>query len=152
MSRYQQSLPGEWEIEPETGRRFRRIGNGCVEYEMMIHTAGCVVPQSQLAEHNARMRAADERMREEARRAAEAAPKISCPLKDGLSTTCTGEKCALFLNGGCAIAQLIPGTPARTRKGQCPISRSARGCTEDCALYENGCKLTAIKINESEDK
>ena len=150
--RYQQPAPGGWEVEPETGRRFRRIGNGCVEYEMMVHTAGCVVPQSQLAEHNARMREADERAREAARKAADAAPKASCPFKDGLSTTCTGEKCALFLNGGCAIAQLIPGTPARTRKGQCPISRSARGCTEDCALYENGCKLTAIKINESEDK
>lgn len=151
MSRYQQSFPGEWEIEPETGRRFRRIGGNCIEYEMQVYVDGIPVPQSELEAHHARMKEAEARAREEARRAEEAAPKASCPFKDGLSTTCTGEKCALFLNGGCALAQLIPGTPARTRKGQCPISRAARGCTEDCALYAGGCKLTAIKTNESED-
>lgn len=128
---------------------------------MMIRINGIEVPQSQLAEYNARMREADKRALEEAQRTAEAAPKASCPFKDGLSTTCTGEKCALFLDGGCALAQLIPGTPARTKKGQCPISRAARACSEDCAIYAGGCKLTAIATvngsftatkNESEDK
>lgn len=151
MSSYQWPAPGEWQVEPETGKRFRKIGN-CIEYEMMIHTGGVVVPQSELEAHNARMREADKRAREEARRAAEAAPKAFCPFKDGLVTTCNGEKCALFVNDKCAIAQIITGTPARTKKGQCPISRAARPCTEDCALYAGGCKLTAIKNNESEEK
>lgn len=150
--RYQQPTHGGWEVEPETGRRFRRIGRDCIEYEMQVYVDGIPVPQSELEAHNARIKEVEARMREEARRAAEAAPKASCPFKDGLVTTCTGEKCALFLNGGCAIAQLIPGTPARTKKGQCPISRAARACSEDCALYAGGCRLTAVKINESEDK
>lgn len=119
---------------------------------MQVYVDGIPIPQSELEAHNARMKEADARMREEARRAAEAAPTAFCPFKDGLSTTCNGEKCALFVNDKCAIARLIPGTPARTKKGQCPISRAARGCTEDCALYAGGCKLTAIKINESEEK
>lgn len=154
--RYQQPAPGGWEVEPETGRRFRRIGSS-VEYEMDVFINGIPVPQSQLEEFTASMREADERAKEEARRAKEAEeaarPKAFCPFKDGLATTCNGEKCAIFVNDKCALAQLIPGTPARTKKGQCPISRAARPCTEDCALYyAGGCKLTAIKNNESEDK
>lgn len=37
-NRYQNEPPGPWEID-ENGRRFRRVGHGCIEYPMQITTS-----------------------------------------------------------------------------------------------------------------
>jgi hypothetical protein len=51
--RYEEVNPGEWQVDPKTGERFRMVGH-IKEYEMMIHTSGGIVPASELAEHNKR--------------------------------------------------------------------------------------------------
>lgn len=149
---------GEWEVEPGTGRLYRKIGN-CIEYEMMIHVDGMEVPQSQLEAHHARMRelrAREAAQREEERRKAEelAAKRKFCPLQDGVFTDCTREACALFLNDSeaCALTRIIDRPPAKETEGlRCPLTKYHYKCRKDCGLYnKTGCTLTAIKT-ESED-
>ena len=63
--RYEEEIPGEWQVDPKTGERFRMVGH-IKEYEMMIHTSGGIVPASELAEHNKRQKEAEERRKAEA--------------------------------------------------------------------------------------
>ena len=134
----------EWKIEPETGKRYRRIGNS-IEYEMLIQTDAGLIPESQLAEHNSRMR--EQREAEQKRIAAELKaeqerPKKTCPLRDGLNTTCGGDKCAFYLDNYCALAQISDRPPAKKTKGlKCPLNY-CYVCHESCALFSNGgCKI-----------
>ena len=147
---YQRPEPGEWQTD-EYGRRFRMIGN-CKEYEPEING----VPQSVFLESNRRMKEQREKqLKEEQAKAAErAAKRRYCPLKDGMSTDCSLEKCALYMDG-CTLARLTDRPPAKATEGlQCPLSRYKSACRKDCALFKaTGCTLTGIKTNtESEDK
>ena len=45
--RYEEEIPGEWQVDPKTGERFRMVGH-IKEYEMMIHTSGGIVRQANL--------------------------------------------------------------------------------------------------------
>lgn len=134
--------PGAWETD-KNGRRFRKIGNGCIEYERVITIDGVDVPESELAEYHQRRKEA-ERKRKEAEQTRPEPPKAqNCPFADGMQTTCTRDKCALYCNG-CAIPQLINAPARKSTDGlQCPFNK--RACRTDCALYKNGCTLTAIK-------
>lgn len=140
--------PGAWQTD-ESGRRFRMIGD-VKEYEMMVSVDGIQVPQSELAAYYERKRAAEEAQREAERNRPAPPPPKNCPFRDGLTTACTGEACALYLKG-CTLARLVNRPPAKHTEGlQCPFSKYASKCRTDCALYkETGCTLTAVE-NESE--
>ena len=43
--RYEEVNPGEWQVDPKTGERFRMVGH-IKEYEIMIHTSGGIVQAS----------------------------------------------------------------------------------------------------------
>lgn len=131
-----QPEPSEWQIEEKTGKRYRMIGN-VKEYEMLVTIGGISVPESQVEAFNARNKAAAEARREAERKAAEEQPpQRNCPFKDGMHTTCTGEKCAFYFTG-CTLAQI--GAPARDTAGRvCPFDRYGHKCREDCALYNGG--------------
>lgn len=138
-----------WETD-EQGRRFRRIGNA-IEYEMVIHTSGIEVPQSELSAFHERQKAADARRKEEAEhRAAEEAkkPKYSCPFSSGMYNTCRREECPLYIADRCSIATIADRQgveiEAKTtnKKQRCPFSIYSR--CESCALHRNGCAIARI--------
>lgn len=150
--RYREEVtPGEWETD-EHGQRFRRVGNA-IEYEMMIHTSGIAVPQSQLAEFHKRQKEADEKHKAAALEEAKNRPEPKgCPFSNGMSNNCKREKCALFLDGRCSITILADahGKDHPTAKGaKCPFS--VYGKCEGCAMNNNGCaivRLAASTINK----
>lgn len=133
----------------DRGRRYRVIGAGCIEFEPTVSINGLEIPQSELAVYNAARRAAQERAAKENTASAKNAvhsrqkPK-NCPFSSGCDTTCTGEKCGLFLNGACAISTIADATGAEvsTNGKRCPFSPSAH--CGDCALYASGCALVRI--------
>lgn len=156
----QEIEPGEWQEEVNQWggkRRYRMIGN-VKEYEMEVTVDGHTIPQSELTAYHERKKAAEQaRAEAEHKRAATARPPRNCPFADGMQTSCTQEKCALYMDG-CTLARL---TAAKVTEGlQCPLSKYKAKCRKDCALYNNGCTLTGINnvvidlsdITESEDK
>ena len=145
----------DWKIDPLTGKRFRMVGR-IKEYEMMIHTSGGIVPESELAEHNKRQKEAEERRKAEAMEAAKNRPEPkSCPFANGCNTLCKREGCKIFANGKCALATIadasgveIEEAPAKDNR-KCPFS--IYGHSEGCALYNKGCavvRLAASTINK----
>ena len=132
----------------DRGRRYRELGKGCIEFEPTVSINGLEIPQSELAVYNAARRAAQERAAKNTATAENAAqsrqkPK-NCPFLAGCDTTCTGDKCALFLNGACAISTIADATGAEvsTNGKRCPFSPSAH--CGDCALYASGCAIVRI--------
>ena len=153
--RYEDENPGEWQVDPKTGERFRMVGH-IKEYEMMIHTSGGIVPASELAEHNKRQKEAEERRKAEAMEAAKNRPEPkSCPFANGYNTLCKREGCKIFANGKCALATIadasgvaIEEAPSKDNR-KCPFS--IYGHCEGCALYNKGCaivRLAASTINK----
>ena len=140
MRRNYDGEPGEWQREPGNfGRRYRIVG-GIKEYEMQIQTAGGMITESQLEAENRAAKPQKERP----------AQRPDCPFKDGVKNSCSGESCALYLKGGCTLAQIGSGQPAKDTAGlQCPFNRYK--CSTTCALYKKGCMFTAV-IKESEGK
>lgn len=153
--RYEEEIPGEWQVDPKTGERFRMVGH-IKEYEMMIHTSGGIVPASELAEHNKRQKEAEERRKAAADEAWKNRPEPkSCPFANGCNTLCKREGCKIFANGKCALATIadasgveIEEAPAKDNR-KCPFS--IYGHCEGCALYNKGCaivRLAASTINK----
>lgn len=135
MEQYSDS---EWKID-EQGKRYRELGNHMREYEMMIHTQGMEIPQSQLEEfnrHNREQReAALQRQREEM---ANRKQLGSCPFNTALDTSCK-PGCAFYTEDGCKLAA-HPGQPTEGKK--CPFNN--RVCNGLCAMFKNGCTLPAV--------
>ena len=153
--RYEEVNPGEWQVDPKTGERFRMVGH-IKEYEMMIHTSGGIVPASELAEHNKRQKEAEERRKAAADEAWKNRPPAkSCPFANGCNTLCKREGCKIFANGKCVLATIadasgveIEEAPAKDNR-KCPFS--IYGHCEVCALYNKGCavvRLAASTINK----
>ena len=125
---------------------------------MLVKVDGIEIPQSQLTAYHERKKAAQAAQIEAERKgSATARPPRNCPFADGMQTSCTQEKCALYMDG-CTLARA---KAAKVTEGlQCPISKYKAKCRKDCALYNNGCTLTGINnvvidlsdIKESEDK
>ena len=147
--------PGEWQVDPKTGERFRMIGK-IKEYELMVRIDGIEIPQSQLADYHKRKKEAEERRKAEAMEAAKNRPEPkSCPFANGCNTTCKREGCKIFANGKCALATIadasgveIEEAPAKDNR-KCPFS--IYGHCEGCALYNKGCavvRLAASTINK----
>ena len=139
---------GEWQTD-ENGRRFRMVGIGAKEYEPTIVIDGIEIPQSQLDAFHANRRAAEqERIKAEAEREKKKPRRRRCPFADGLQTDCRRDACALYVDG-CILAQFAGRLPAKDTKGlDCPLNRHGYACRADCALYENGCKITAVLPKE----
>ena len=55
--RYEDENPGEWQVDPKTGERYRMIGR-IKEYELMVRVDGIEIPQSQLADYHKRKKEA----------------------------------------------------------------------------------------------
>ena len=153
--RYEDEIPGEWQVDPKTGERFRMIGK-IKEYELMVRIDGIEIPQSQLADYHKRKKEAEERRKAEAMEAAKNRPEPkSCPFANGCNTLCKREGCKIFANGKCALATIadasgveIEEAPAKDNR-KCPFS--IYGHCEGCALYNKGCavvRLAASTINK----
>lgn len=138
---------GEWQIN-EHGKRYRRVGN-TIEYEQEFWMGGVFVPESKLDEFLEARRAADElRKQEEQRRLEEERkrPKYFCPFQSGIRDICEGNSCAFYHDNACALSR-INRTPEYDSIGRrCPISKCSSKCRNDCALYRDGCLLTAVRI------
>lgn len=140
-----QPEPGEWQIEKNHFggvKRYRMVGN-VKEYEREING----VPESIFFASQKAQKEYDEARREEERREAERreALRRNCPLRNGSTTDCTREECALFIGNGCALARLTDRPPAKDTVGLlCPLSRVHSKCRKDCTLYNGGCALTGI--------
>ena len=153
--RYEEENPGEWQVDPKTGERFRMIGK-IKEYELMVRIDGIEIPQSQLADYHKRKKEAEERRKAEAMEAAKNRPEPkSCPFANGCNTLCKREGCKIFANGKCALATIadasgvaIEEAPSKDNR-KCPFS--IYGHCEGCALYNKGCavvRLAASTINK----
>ena len=153
--RYEEENPGEWQVDPKTGERFRMIGK-IKEYELMVRIDGIEIPQSQLADYHKRKKAAEEERRKKALEEAQSRlPAKSCPFANGCNTTCKREGCKIFANGKCALATIadvsgveVEEAPAKDNR-KCPFS--IYGHCEGCALYNKGCaivRLAASTINK----
>lgn len=153
--RYEDENPGEWQVDPITGERFRMIGK-IKEYELMVRIDGIEIPQSQLADYHKRKKEAEERRKAEAMEAAKNRPEPkSCPFANGCNTLCKREGCKIFANGKCALATIadasgveIEEAPAKDNR-KCPFS--IYGHCKGCALYNKGCavvRLAASTINK----
>lgn len=132
----------------DRGRRYRELGKGCIEFEPTVSINGLEIPQSELAAYNASRRAAEEQAARDAATAKNAVHSRqkpqNCPFSSGCDTTCTGDKCALFLNGACAISTIADaaGAEVSTNGKRCPFSPSAH--CGDCALNNHGCSFIRI--------
>ena len=153
--RYEDESPGEWQVDPKTGERFRMIGK-IKEYELMVRIDGIEIPQSQLADYHKRKKEAEERRKAEAMEAAKNRPEPkSCPFANGCNTTCKREGCKIFANGKCALATIadasgveIEEEPVEDNR-KCPFS--IYGHCKGCALYNKSCaivRLAASTINK----
>ena len=152
---YEEVNPGEWQVDPKTGERFRMIGK-IKEYELMVRIDGIEIPQSQLSDYHKRKKAAEEeRLKKALEEAQNRPPAKSCPFANGCNTSCKREGCKIFANGKCALATIadasgveIEEAPAKDNR-KCPFS--IYGHCKGCALYNKGCaivRLAASTINK----
>ena len=112
------------------------------EFEtMVIMSGGESVPQSELADFNARNAAAMERYR--MMKAAQPRAEF-CPFSSAVNPVCRGDECALHVKEGCSLRVLFNRQSAQQTEGKrCPFS--GRPCTTRCAMTANGgCVLTNI--------
>ena len=131
--------PGEWKVD-EHGKKYRQVAPGCIEYAPTITIDGVEVettPEALEAFH-AGNRAAMERQRAEQRqRQAQENTGRFCPFNVNASfpPECK-TSCALYRATGCA--QKRQKAPQDTKGKPCPFLRV---CSEQCAIYDNGCCL-----------
>lgn len=135
---------GEWQEERNAFggvRRYRIVGGGVKEYEMMVIIDGIEIPQSQVEDYHRRKKEAEQALKEANEREARLHTSKTCPFKDGLNTECLTD-CALYGKTACALTMKETPPDKDTSGGNCPIYR--RQCNEKCALYFNGCGLINI--------
>lgn len=144
--------PGAWETDPKTGQRFRRVGTS-IEWEPEIVTAHAGrIPESSLNRYNENVKQQqEESLKENKKRQEEANRQRFCPFKSGMGYGCSPKYCALYVSGACALSKIGTSTPAATQGRDCPFTRGRYSCNARCALYEGGCRITAL-ITESEEK
>ena len=68
-----------------------------------------------------------------------------CPFRSTINDRCTREQCAFFVQSKscCVLAALASGPVHDTAGKKCPINREWRVCDATCAIYRNGCMITA---------
>ena len=108
------NIDGSWEVD-EHGRRFRRIGPGCIEYPMTVSTAFGTFPMGEVPEP---------------RTVEREKPKAwgNCPFNSECSPLC-----ARHTESGCGIVTGQGPTVGR----RCPFGDKVNPtrCSEDCALW-----------------
>ena len=127
----------EWQTD-ENGRRFRKVGKGAIEYEMMVSIDGHEVPASMVDEYHERKKNAPPP------RNITETPTIrkNCPFKaekTGVKGSCS-YTCA-FYRDGCIFTKFdkVGTAPQKDTLGtSCPMERT---CNEKCAMYNHGCTL-----------
>ena len=115
----------EWKRD-ENGRLYREFGNNCREYETdYIFTGKRETKKDKEQQEQNTMR---------------------CPFRSMINDRCTREQCAFFVQSKscCVLAALASGPVHDTAGKKCPINRERRFCDNKCALYKNGCMVTAI--------
>ena len=113
-----------WQVDERSGRRYRIVGKGCIEYEPDFIGSYGTVPQG-MADKIQRVDVTPERQ-ESAK---------TCPFQRGIPCR---KDCALRSGNGCGI-----GTGAQESKGRCPFS--SLPCGHDCGLFrDGGCGLLMI--------
>ena len=140
--------PIAWERD-SMGRKFRRVGKGCIEYAPTITLAGGVeIYEDELSDYHKRQKAAEEEQRKKQAEAFKNAPPVrSCPFINGCNTTCRRDACKIFIDGRCAISIIADAagveiTQAPPKNAKCPFS--IYGHCESCALYNKGCGIARI--------
>ena len=133
---------GEWleEKTPFGGVRRYRMNGYIKEYEMMVQTSSGVVPESQLEEHNRRMK----QQEEERLRAAALEEKLLkiCPFSEpgGEIKHCSGFRCAFYDDEGCAAFRGASEEHTTIGK-QCPML-FRQPCRRECSFYfPDGCTM-----------
>lgn len=146
--RYEEENTGEWERD-SMGRKFRRVGKGCIEYAPTISLAGGIeIYEDELSDYHKRQKAAEEEQRKKQAEAFKNAPPVrSCPFINGCNTTCRRDACKIFIDGRCAISIIADAagveiTQAPPKNAKCPFS--IYGHCESCALYNKGCGIARI--------
>ena len=134
---------GEWQEERNAFggvQRYRIIGN-VKEYEPeLLTSSGISVPQSELEDYR---RCNEKAIAAQKESEKNRPPQRDCPFRDGITTHCKQDECALYYNG-CTLARLNDRPPIKDTKGlKCPFNQYT--CRPECALYLSGCKLTGIK-------
>lgn len=107
--RYQEDMtPIEWEID-EHGKRFRRIGKGCIEYAPTITLAGGIeIYEDELEDFHKRQKEAEERRKAAAEEAwRNRPPARSCPFATD-PTHYASVSNAKFSMMGNAVLPLLP--------------------------------------------
>lgn len=124
----------EWKMD-ENGRLYRQFGEYSREYAQDMHYSS--------------------RYKEEVSKpvtSTEKKPVRRCPFKSIVNSNCVGDKCAFFVGDNCALGKLTTKKPTRNTAGlRCPINKEARPCSEDCAIFNGGCMLSAISDMKGEN-
>lgn len=105
----------EYPLIDKHGKRYREVGQGCIEYAPTIVTSAGEVPAGTVIY---------KKMQEEP-----PAQRKDCPFQGGLYPRCT-EDCSFYANGKCK-----PGTATAGKR--CPLPAHLT-CGDTCAMYENG--------------
>ena len=114
----------DWKVDPNSGRRYREFGAGCIEYETDYVFSGNTERQPEKRQPVEQQR--------------------KCPFKSIVNNNCAKERCAFYIDG-CVLAKTDQ-KPARETAGlRCPVNKEARKCETNCALYRGGCLLTAAR-------
>lgn len=142
--------PGAWQYDKVSGRRYRMIGN-TKEWEPEILTASAGnIPRADLSRHNEMEEARKEAEKSGAKEREEVDRIKFCPFKSGMGNNCSPRYCALYVSGACALSMIGKSPAAETKGRYCPFTRGKYACNVQCALYEGGCRITAM-IGEREE-
>lgn len=103
----------DWQVDKD-GRRFRKISEGCIEYETDYVFKGVNVEETKTVK-----------------------PEKNCPFISGMSLVrkCRKE-CAFYSDNGCMK------NTGDTAGKKCPFNPYT--CDKDCALYDSGCKVARV--------
>ena len=116
----------EWKRD-ENGRLYRQFGENSREYAQDMRFS------SQYGREPQPVKEAEQR------------PVRRCPFKSIVNSNCVGDRCAFFVSDNCALGKLTTKKPTKNTAGlRCPVNKESRPCSEDCAIFNGGCMLSAI--------
>ena len=122
----------EWKRD-ENGRLYREFGKNCREYAKDVRFS---------SQHGREPQPVKE---------AEQRPVRRCPFKSIVNSNCVGDRCAFFVGDNCALGKLTTKKPTKNTAGlRCPVNKESRPCSEDCAIFNGGCMLSAISDMKGE--
>jgi hypothetical protein len=122
---------GEWQVDERSGRRYRIVGQGCIEHEPDFIGSYGTVPQGMVDKIQRADVTPERQERQESAK--------TCPFQRGIRGIPCKKDCALRNDNGCGIV-----TGKGTEGGRCPFS--SLECSSDCGLFrDGGCGLLGIR-------